>query len=202
MMKRVLGMTLLGIAVLAQSSFAAITGGNAAISRAFNDVPTDFAIVDLNNPINGPGQITQWQIYAANTNPVALLLYHPAGGSTYTLLGQSAQVTPILGVNNLTLGTPITVQAGDVVGLFFPGTASVPFDLTGPLTLGNLSGSVLLTGSGAGIGPFTNSSQRVYSVNVTGNLLSATPVPPSVMLTLVGLAMLGFFGASRKFARA
>lgn len=201
-MKRVLVMTLLGMAVLAQSSFAAITGGNAAITRAFNDVPTDFAVIDLNTPINGAGQITQWQIYAANTNPVALLLYHPAGGSTYTLLGQSAQATPVAGVNNFTLGTPITVQAGDVVGLFFPGTASVPFDLTGPLLLGNLTGTALLTTSGTGISTFTDSSQRVYSVNVTGNLLSATPVPPSVMLMLVGLAMLGFFGASRKFARA
>jgi hypothetical protein len=202
MMKRVLVMTLLGMAVLAQSSFAAITGGNAAITRAFNDVPTDFSVIDLNTPISGAGQITQWQIFAANTNAVALLLYHPAGGGVYNLLGQSPQATPVAGVNNFTLTTPITVQAGDVVGLFFPGTASVPFDLTGPLLLGNLTGSALLTATGTGISIPTNSSQRVYSVNVTGNLISATPVPPSVMLTLVGLAMLAFFGASRKFARA
>lgn len=201
-MKRLLGMTLLGTAMLAQSGFAAISGGNSLIARAFTDTATNFALVDLNNPINGTGQISQWQIYAANTNAVALLIYHPAGGSTYNLLGQSPQVTPVAGVNNFTLTSPITVQAGDVLGLFFPGSASVPFDLTGPLSLGNLSGSALFTASGSGIGTFTDSSQRTYSVAVLGNVLPGTPVPPSVMLTLVGLAMVGFFAASGKFARA
>lgn len=199
-MKRLLGMTLLGVA-LAQSGFA-ITGGNAVISRTFTDTSSNFAVVDLNNPINAGGQITQWQIFATNTNAVALLLYHPTGGSNYTLLGQSSQVTPVAGANTFTLTTPITVSVGDVPGLFFPGTGSVNFDMTGPLLLGNLTGSTLVTASGAGIGPFTNSSQRTYSLLVTGTGISATPVPPSVMLTLLGIAMIAFFAGSRKFARA
>jgi hypothetical protein len=77
--------------------------------------------------------------------------------------------TPKKGVNKLTLASPIKVQAGDFVGLYYPKAGSVSFKKnSGAWDLGNLKGSVLFTSSGAKATAFSGSSNRTYSVKAEG----------------------------------
>ena len=170
----------------------AIMGGNPVISQPNVDSFQDFAILDKNNPISGTGILTQWQIYAGAIEPVQLLIYAQTGANTYAVIGSSLSQIPVLGLNTFTLSTPIAVQAGDFVGLFFSNTGSVDF---APLVanLGNLSGSVLFTGDNSGSTTnFIDSTTRTYSVDVSG---IATPEPSS--LALAGAALLALAWAAR-----
>ena len=108
-----------------------------------------------------------WEIWAKNTNQVQLVIYRYSNG--WSVVGTSNLVTPATGYNRFSLSSPIDVQAGDYIGLHFPGAGSVAFSLSGDFTLGegNLSGSVLQTHEDRGQTDFAVSSNRVYSVRAS-----------------------------------
>ena len=142
--------------------------GNSVIDRPELDGWTDFYLVDKNNSFDLNGTVTQWEVYARNTNQVQLVIYRNSGG--WSVVGTSDAVTPVVGYNLFTLGSSISVRAGDYVGLHFPGSASVPFTLSGAFDFGegNLTGTVLQTHQGGGQTAFALSSNRRYSVRALG----------------------------------
>jgi hypothetical protein len=173
----------------------AIVGGNPVISQPNVDTFQNFAVLDKNNPISGTGDLMQWQIYAGAVEPVELLIYASTGPNTYAVIGSSVSEIPVLGLNTFTLSTPIAVQAGDFVGLFFSNTGSVDF---APLVgnLGNLSGSLLFTGDNSGSTTnFVNSTTRTYSVDVSG---ITTPEPSNLALAAAALLALAWAARNRK----
>lgn len=92
-MKSILGLVFFwAVAVAAQAS--PISGGNPVVSRPSLDGFSNFSILDRNHPIDGNGLITQWQIFAGNTNPVELLIYRPTGVNAYALIGNSTLQAP------------------------------------------------------------------------------------------------------------
>jgi hypothetical protein len=72
-----------------------------------------------------PGVITSWSFQASfGAVPIGLKLKvgRPAGGSNFTIVGESAPKNPISNQLNTYTDVSIPVQAGDVIGLW-PGTA-------------------------------------------------------------------------------
>jgi|GEM_PF-1916036 len=160
----------------------AIIGGNEVKSRGVSDIATNFYIVDTNNPFNSNGEVNTWEIWADKTTPVQLIIYRKDAGS-WSVVGKSDVKTPVVGLNQFSLSTPITVKKGDYVGFYSPQAGSVSFNRKTeqePWALGNLSGSILFTASGANATAFSNSCNRTYSLTVKGIVTAEVPkVPPS-----------------------
>jgi hypothetical protein len=156
-----------GSIVVKWSTPAIIQGGNTATDRQYADGRNNFYLVDTNNPITGSGKLTKWNIWAKNTLPVQLVIYRQ-GGNSWSVVGTSDVKTPVVGANSFTIPTPIQVEKGDFVGLYYPqqGSASFSLDNNSPSDFGNLSGKVLFTASGANPTAFSGSSNRTYSVGV------------------------------------
>jgi hypothetical protein len=117
----VLGLSLMTCAVWAQQTI----GGNPVVKRSYVDTGNLF-VMDTNQPFKHSGAVTQWEIYADNTNPVQLVIYRQSNGS-FVEVGRSQVVTPALGYNWFQLTSAIPVRAGDFVGAYFPGS-------TGPIS--------------------------------------------------------------------
>ncbi|GBF00254.1 hypothetical protein NIES298_45000 [Microcystis aeruginosa NIES-298] len=145
-----------------------ITGGNSPSKYGIADTRTNYYLVDTNKPINGNGEITGWNIWAENTSPVQLITYRKEA-NTWSVVGKSEVKTPVIGLNEFSLTTPIKVNQGDFVGIYYPQAGSISYDKnTAPL--GNLSGKVLFTSSGATATAFSDSVDRIYSLSVKGNV--------------------------------
>jgi hypothetical protein len=72
------------------------------------------------------GIITQWSFQAGPTPPaqIRLKIARPLGGNSFAIVGESSFVAP--GASTLSsFATRISVQTGDVLGLFTPSTAAV-----------------------------------------------------------------------------
>src|SRR5262245_60111983 len=83
---------------------AGLMGGNPVIPRPLVDTFTDFTVLDRNNPINATGTVTSWDIFAANTGQVELVIFRSTGVNTYAIVGTSALETPTLGLNTFAVG--------------------------------------------------------------------------------------------------
>ncbi|MGL4375855.1 MAG: hypothetical protein ACRCT1_05415, partial [Microcoleaceae cyanobacterium] len=143
---------------------------------------TNFYIVDTNNPFNNNGEVNTWEIWAEKTTPVQLIIYRKDAGS-WSVVGKSDVKTPVVGLNQFSLSAPITVKKGDYVGFYSPQAGSVSLNRKTeqePWALGNLSGTILFTASGANATAFSNSCNRTYSITVKGTVTAEVPkVPPS-----------------------
>ena len=150
-----------------------ITGGNTLTKYGISDGATNFYLVDTNNAVNGNGELTEWEICSEKTLPVQLIIYRKEA-NVWSVVGKSEIQTPVVGLNHFSLSTPLKVNNGDFVGLYHPQAGSVSFFLAAnsPSSLGNLSGTVLYTASGAAPTAFSNSTNRIYSLKVKGNLVS------------------------------
>lgn len=149
-----------------------LTGGNTVDDKPYVDSRSNFYLVDTNNPINGIGEVTGWEIWAENTLPVQLIIYRKTADS-WSIVGQSEVKTPVTGANDFSLSTLIKVETGDFVGSYYPQQGSVSFSKpdSEAWDLGNLSGKVLFTQSGANATAFSGSTNRIYSIKVKGNLV-------------------------------
>jgi hypothetical protein len=147
-----------------------ITGGNSATKYGIADSATNFYLVDTNNHINDNGELTEWEIWAENTLPVQLVIYRKEA-DTWSVVGNSELKTPVVGLNKFSISAPIKVKKGDFVGIYHPQAGCVSFfkEQSAPWAIGNLSGTVLFTGSGATSTAFSNSTNRTYSLTVKGN---------------------------------
>nr|AKL71652.1 NocS [Nostoc sp. CCAP 1453/38] len=147
-----------------------ITGGNTPTKYDIADGATNFYLVDTNNPINDNGELTGWEIWAENTLPVQLMIYRKEADS-WLVVGNSELQTPVVGLNQFSISAPIKVNKGDFVGIYHPQAGCVSFfkEQSAAWAIGNLSGTVLFTGSGASSTAFSNSTNRTYSLIVKGN---------------------------------
>ncbi|MBK1987689.1 hypothetical protein A0J48_009095 [Sphaerospermopsis aphanizomenoides BCCUSP55] len=157
-----------------------ITGGNTPTKYGIADSASNFYIVDTNNPVDGNGELTGWEIWAENTLPVQLMIYRNES-NVWSVVGQSERKTPVVGLNQFSLSEPIKVNKGDFVGIYHPQAGCVSFfkENSQAWAIGNLSGKVLFTGSGATSTAFSNSTNRTYSLRVTGNVEVETQAPVS-----------------------
>ncbi|EDN68590.1 conserved hypothetical protein, secreted [Beggiatoa sp. PS] len=166
-LKSSVGVTYKRVAPKTEQS-ASISGGNDVIKRKLPDTRTNFYLVDTNKPFNAAGEVTKWQVWSENILPVKLVIYRKAGNA-WSVVGMSQAKTPKKGINQFTLASPIKVQTGDFVGLYYPKAGCVSFQKdSGAWDLGNLKGTVLFTSSGAKATAFSGSSYRTYSVKVEG----------------------------------
>ncbi|MFM6107462.1 MAG: LamG-like jellyroll fold domain-containing protein, partial [Sphaerospermopsis kisseleviana] len=170
---------------------ADLTGGNELKSRGVCDTRTNFYLVDTNNPININGDINGWEIWADTTAPLQLIIYRK-DGSSWSVVGKSDMKTPVVGLNQFSLSTPMTVKQGDFVGIYYPGGGSVSFNLTTDKEasdLGNLTSKVLFTNTGAGATAFSGSSNRVYSIRVKGVAQVIQPTSEKTIPGVIGIGM-------------
>jgi hypothetical protein len=159
---------------------ASIVGGNVIVDRQLADTFQNFHTMDTNHPFNADGNLTHWEIFAENTNPVQLVIYRQEGGVFY-VVGRSKTETPHVGYNLFELGdAKIKVQAGDFVGMYHPSMGSVSYILDPPDEFdfgdGNLTGTILQTSSNSGLSNATNfiiSSNRHYSIRAMRDQLDA-----------------------------
>ncbi|HDN27246.1 MAG TPA: hypothetical protein ENG03_09170 [Thioploca sp.] len=162
------------LAACEKAAQAEVIGGNPVVQRAVTDSRKNFFLVDTNKPFRAEGELTWWKIWAGKTLPVELVIYRKSANS-WAVVGRSGVKRPTkTGFNRFRLASPIEVQAGDFVGLYYPQAGSVSFNKdSGAWDLGNLTGTVLFTGSGAGATAFSGSSYRTYSVRAGGIKKSA-----------------------------
>ncbi|QYX31207.1 lamin tail domain-containing protein [Sphaerospermopsis torques-reginae] len=168
-----------------------LTGGNELKSRGVCDTRTNFYLVDTNNPININGDINGWEIWADTIAPLQLIIYRK-DGSSWSVVGKSDTKTPVVGLNQFSLSTPMTVKQGDFVGIYYPGGGSVSFNRTTDKEawdLGNLTGKVLFTTTGAGATAFSGSSNRVYSIRVKGVAQVIQPTSDKTIPGVIGIGM-------------
>jgi hypothetical protein len=169
-MRFILGALLVITILTAGTAWAnpSVVGGNVIVDRQLVDVYQNFYLLDTNHPFEADGQLTHWEIFAENANPVQLVIYRQLEGE-FSVVGRSAVETPRVGYNLFDLDHQIKVKAGDFVGVFHPQKGSVSFTLDPPslFDFGNLTGTVLFTYRNAGLGGATNfigSSNRRYSI--------------------------------------
>ncbi len=113
------------------------------INRPALDSYGNFSIIDKNSPIAASGLVDSWEIYAAKTTPVRLLIFRQTG-SSYELIAESPLVTPsATGVSSFSLASPIPVQAGDLLGYYTQSTGAVPYS-------GGGTGGIVYSSNGAG----------------------------------------------------
>lgn len=96
------------------------TVGNSLTVGAVNGegVPTTF--VELNFALPA-GQLTKVTLYSAYARTgLKAQAWRNVSGTTYDFLGESQTFDVVVGLNVITLATPITVQAGDRLGLYSP----------------------------------------------------------------------------------
>ncbi|WP_071187587.1 LamG-like jellyroll fold domain-containing protein [Trichormus sp. NMC-1] len=162
-----------------------ITGGNTPTKYGIADSASNFYLVDTNNPVNGNGELTEWEIWAENTLPVQLIIYRKEV-DIWSVVGKSEIKTPVVGLNQFSLSGSIKVNKGDFVGIYHPQAGCVSFfkENSQAWAIGNLSGKFLFTGSGANSTAFSNSSNRTYSLRVKGNVEVATQPPVSKFLKI------------------
>ena len=146
-------------------------GGNLLVNRSFVDTYGSF-FMDIHHPFEQKGTLTHWEIYAANTKPVQLVIYRQQNGA-FLEVGRSAVVTPVVGYNLFQLSNEIKVEAGDFVGGNQPGASlggAITFTLDGtetnPTCAPNLERTTLLSFGGST--DFTCSSNRTYSLRAFG----------------------------------
>jgi hypothetical protein len=84
------------------------------------------------------GAIVRWRMDLAQGGGAFLYklrVLRPAGGSSYTAVGSGpGQTAPLVGVNTLTLPTPLPVQAGDIIAIDCPEHAPIPSTVLAPST--------------------------------------------------------------------
>jgi hypothetical protein len=182
-----------GVSTVVKS--AAIVGFSAIISPAFGstslsfpDLPAspgtmvDGAVKSLFSSTSVPAgavgdTLRYWSFNAANGNPVAPVIFDSSGA----VVGYGATVTPVgTGLQSalfgLQAGTDV-LAAGNTVGFFYPGAASISFSSGGP----NVNYKPLGAGEDLAIGTATTSSagNRTYDVNFTASSDQVTLGVPS-----------------------
>ena len=176
----VLALTLVPCTAWAQSQFTLTIAGNPVVGRGLADSFNNFYLMDTNHPFTSDGLLTNWEIFAQNTNPVALLVYRQKGGA-FVEVGRSDVMTPAVGYNMFSMGKKIIhVHAGDFVGAYQPGpTGTIAFSVDGALTgleacvfrnaeLDLQKAALVTLGNASDSTAFAGSCDRHYSLRAIG----------------------------------
>lgn len=149
-----------------------MTAGNDASLRPHLDTLTNFVVVDTNHPVSSLGELSTFNFYASNMGKLRFILVD----SSNKVLWVSDLITPTAtGSQAYTPSSPVTVHAGDNVGLYFESSASIPFESTGSASwyMGNNSG---LPALGITLS-YSGSANRTYSFSATGVVGEMPSVP-------------------------
>lgn len=104
------------------------TIGNDVASRPYTDTYSNFVIIDTNNPADATGEIQTFRYYASALKPFRFLLVD----GSWSVMWVGDEITPSeLGVNTYEPSSPVHVESGWNVGLYFAQTGVIPFDMAG-----------------------------------------------------------------------
>jgi len=160
-----------------------ISAGNSISDQLHSDSWGKSYLVDTGTHFTGDGRVDQWKIWAENTNRVQLVIYRHSGNvesTGWSEIARDGEIrTPVVGENTFNITTPIGVEKGDFIGLYFPDDdGPVSFSLSpsnAPFQRGNFTGRVLFTAeSGSTSTAFVDSSNRIYSLRATGTATEAS----------------------------
>lgn len=159
-----------------------ISAGNSISDQANSDSWGKFFLVDTGTQFAQGGTVSSWKVWAENTNRVQLVIYSHTGSDRatgWTAIGNSPIETPTVGENTFSIPTPIGVNAGSYIGLYFPDNdGSVSFGLSpsnAPFLLNGFGGRVLVTAESASAATaFVDSSDRIYSLRAFGTATEAS----------------------------
>jgi Domain of unknown function DUF11/PASTA domain len=123
----------------------------------------------------GGGLITGWSTsFGPAGAPVELLITHPPSGMNFTVVGVDPETFPSSGsVADFTLSHPITVQAGDILGLFYTGNSNTRCAFSSPSSSDVVSAGIA---SGASPGSTLTASTSFASAftNVSATLIQSS----------------------------
>jgi hypothetical protein len=157
-----------------------VFAGNDAAARSLLDDSGDFTVIDTNHPISANGWLTNFQYYAMNQNPFRFVLVDEWDIVQWV----SDTITPpALGANTYTPKSPVPVQKGLCLGVYFVSAGTIPYAQSGSLAYYGASGSgspLLLVGRALA---YAGNESRTYSFSATGETL--LPLPQRVNVTVV-----------------
>ena len=138
--------------------------GNDAAPRTVIDGRTKFTVIDTNNPSSALGLLTTFSYYAVNTYPFSFVL---VDGNVVKWV--SDPITPPgIGVQSWPSLTPVYVEPGWNLGLYFTSTGTVPFEYGGAPAYYTGGGSVLP--AVGNILSYETPTNRIYSFLATGDV--------------------------------
>lgn len=126
---------------------------------------------------SGTWNLDSWSTHAGSGGgQMGVMVFRPAGGGSYTVVGESPVEALTAGtLNTFTLGSPITVQGGDLLGMYENGADCVA----------NSSDTASYTtsvGEPAVGATFTPSYSSAYDLNISATLtLAGTRTAPNHM---------------------
>jgi len=159
--------------------------GNDSCARSPIDSFSNFTIVDTNHPAASSGVLQTFRYYAANANPIRFVVVDPSNVVKFV----SEQITPAVvpGENTYTPPSPVPVQAGWNVGLYFVSTGTIPFDGGGTAaSYTNSDAGLPVVGSAL---PIVGSANRIYSFVATGTVIAGP-----IITTVAGNGVATFGG--------
>ena len=110
-------------------AFAAdFTVGNDTSVRDHTDTYTNFTIIDTNHPAEFTGDLTTFSYYASNTNHFRFVVVDE--NKVVKWVGDEI-TPPSIGVHTYTPGTPVHVEDGWNVGMYFVSSGTIPYNSGG-----------------------------------------------------------------------
>ncbi len=153
--------------------------GNEVVARSV-DFGGNSTGLDLNFSLPA-GQLVSAKMYTASAGVVCKFkVFRLVSGTTYSYVGESQQFTTVAGVNTVTFATPITVQAGDRLGVYHPST---------------LGGCLLSGGSMMNYGGDATSQQTFSALSHTFSISGSVQNPVTNMTIYNPSVSLGYVPA-------
>lgn len=174
-MKKIIGILsgiLMTFAFVTSVSAADFTVGNDTVSGTNTDSWSDFVVVDTNNPASSDGMLTNFSYYASRTNPFLFIVVD--GGNTVKWVGEEI-VPSTTGVNTYNLPSPVSIETGWNIGLYYPSNGTVPYNLVGEDALYTLQGHGVPVEGEVLDGAAVGNHSRTYSFNANGWYPLTTP---------------------------
>ncbi|MEI6972491.1 MAG: hypothetical protein WCL44_13365 [bacterium] len=159
--------------------------GSELIPRASDDSQKNVMLVDLGNPILQKGTIIGGRAWVTGPTRLCycLLRQEPVGRKYRVVTVTPEVVSEVAGTQNWIFDMPMAVRKGDLIGVYVPGSVSIPYDDvdTGEVCAfsGKAEANSVIT-----IIPGNTRSKRAYSFGVIGyfdspvtSSASAPPLP-------------------------
>jgi len=151
---------------------SSFTVGNDDTVRPYTDSYSNFTIIDTNNSSSELGLLNTFSYYAKNSNPFRFVLVDESDVVQWV----SAEITPSApGVQSWSPSTPVYVEPGWNLGLYFALAGTVTWEYAGapawyePNNTGLPNVGDTLS--------YANSSNRIYSFVATGEVAELPSVP-------------------------